>query len=269
MVKTTVHLIIKETLILWPVTHYNFTLASLCLVPGAHSVMFSVELFPRDVTDACAVGSTVWKLLPTSIIFFLSVPLFSTSEWDDLSVELIQALELCQAVGKHALWSIRVTKNRCRYSSAYLIVRNDWFSDNLAHNHHTVTTCWPFSPVIKMNWHSPCRLATPVLVSAWWAGQSMTIGPVVLGCSPQLLLPLWWGSVVGQMLSAPCDGSVSRTTKPAHTFSVLWTALFLHRALYSVQIHNKSLKGPTPKCNKLKLESPLQMMLQCCCLHPD
>lgn len=35
--------------------------------------------------------------------FFLSVPIFSTSEWDDLSVKLIQALELCQAVGNHAL----------------------------------------------------------------------------------------------------------------------------------------------------------------------
>lgn len=65
-------------------------LASLCLVPGAHLVIFSGELFPRDFTDAHAVGSRFWKLLPTPL-FFLSVPL-SKSEWDNLSVKLIQSL---------------------------------------------------------------------------------------------------------------------------------------------------------------------------------
>lgn len=97
--------------------------------------------------------------------FFRSVPLFSASEWDDLSVKLIQALELCQAVGNQELWSTRVTKIRCSCSYAYLIVRDDWFSDNLAHNHHTVTTRWPFSPVIKTNWCSPCRLVATVVVA--------------------------------------------------------------------------------------------------------
>lgn len=54
--------------------------------------------------------------------FFPSVPLFSTTEWDNLSVKLIQAFELCQAVGNHALCYTRLIKIRC--SSAYLIARN-------------------------------------------------------------------------------------------------------------------------------------------------
>lgn len=56
--------------------------------------------------------------------FFPSVFLFSTTEWDNLSVRLIQAFELCQAVGNHALCSIRLIKIRCSCSSPYLIVRN-------------------------------------------------------------------------------------------------------------------------------------------------
>lgn len=58
--------------------------ASLCLLPGACSGMLSVQLFPRDFTDAHAVGSRLWKLLPTCFFFFLSL---STSQWADLSVK--------------------------------------------------------------------------------------------------------------------------------------------------------------------------------------
>jgi len=74
-----------------------YPLTMLCLlhcVPGAHSVVFSVELFPRDFTDAPDDGRRFWKLLPIPL-FFLSVPIYCTSEWGDLSVKLIQSLELC------------------------------------------------------------------------------------------------------------------------------------------------------------------------------